>query len=308
MRSPRPSSTGTDPDVVVGSSRGGARGDEHPLGRGADWCFSARRGSDGEPPTTVKPGTMILHSEADDVIPIADSRELVARSGLPQSALIVVGTDHRLADPEPLAAMLAAVEGRDPLPRLVSVVTSGNRPQALDHPVHLVLGGVAGTADANQSVASLAEPLGHGLGVEVAVRGEDPAPSQPGGDLGGREFLDDERKCRRSRGRRRRPEESNPRGVAQAFPELLQECAAPLVEDLEDGCQTLAAGHARRCGSAGCRASPASLASPARNSTAAAAPTIPSWFWVPVSIRSGAVSGAGLSLVTSSDRSSSRLP
>jgi hypothetical protein len=41
--------------------------------------------------TTVKPGTVILHSEADDVIPIADSRELLRASGLPESALIVVG-------------------------------------------------------------------------------------------------------------------------------------------------------------------------------------------------------------------------
>ena len=59
---------------------------------------------------TAKPGTVILHAEADDVVPIADSRELAAASGLPESALIVVGADHRLADPEPLAAMLAAVE------------------------------------------------------------------------------------------------------------------------------------------------------------------------------------------------------
>jgi hypothetical protein len=53
---------------------------------------------------------VILHSELDDVIPIADSRELLRNSGLPESALIVVGSDHRLADPEPLRAMLAAVE------------------------------------------------------------------------------------------------------------------------------------------------------------------------------------------------------
>ena len=32
---------------------------------------------------TVKPGTVILHSGADDVIPFADSRELVRASGLP---------------------------------------------------------------------------------------------------------------------------------------------------------------------------------------------------------------------------------
>ena len=57
---------------------------------------------------TVKPGTVILHSRADDVVPFADSEELVRNSGLPASALIEVGTDHRLADPEPLAAMLKA--------------------------------------------------------------------------------------------------------------------------------------------------------------------------------------------------------
>ena len=55
---------------------------------------------------TVKPGTLILHSRADDVVPFADSEELVRNSGLPASALIEVGNDHRLADPEPLAAML----------------------------------------------------------------------------------------------------------------------------------------------------------------------------------------------------------
>ena len=59
---------------------------------------------------TVKPGTAILHSRADDVIPFADSEELVRNSGLPSSALIEVGTDHRLADPESLAAMLRACE------------------------------------------------------------------------------------------------------------------------------------------------------------------------------------------------------
>ena len=57
---------------------------------------------------TVKPGTVILHSRADDVIPFADSEELVRNSGLPASALIEVGKDHRLADPEPLETMLRA--------------------------------------------------------------------------------------------------------------------------------------------------------------------------------------------------------
>ena len=59
---------------------------------------------------TVKPGTVILHSRADDVVPFADSEELVRTSGLPASALVEGGTDHRLADPEPPAAMLKACE------------------------------------------------------------------------------------------------------------------------------------------------------------------------------------------------------
>ena len=59
---------------------------------------------------TAKPGTVILHSRADDVVPFAYSEELVKNSGLPATALVEVGNDHRLADPEPLAAMLKACE------------------------------------------------------------------------------------------------------------------------------------------------------------------------------------------------------
>jgi len=57
---------------------------------------------------TVKLGTVILHSRADDVIPFTSSEELAKDSG---ATLIEVGSDHRLADPEPLAAMLRACEG-----------------------------------------------------------------------------------------------------------------------------------------------------------------------------------------------------
>lgn len=95
------------PDVVVGSSRGGAVAMN--IESGATplvlLCPAWRRWG---PATTVKPGTVVLHSEADDVVPIADSRDLVRASGLPESALIVVGDDHRLADPGPLAALLEA--------------------------------------------------------------------------------------------------------------------------------------------------------------------------------------------------------
>jgi hypothetical protein len=59
---------------------------------------------------TVRPDTVILHSRADEVIPFADSEELVRNSGLLMSILIEIGNDHRLAEPEPLEVMLACVE------------------------------------------------------------------------------------------------------------------------------------------------------------------------------------------------------
>ncbi len=60
----------------------------------------------------MKPSAPRLHSRADDVVPFADSVEVVANSRLPDSALIEVGRDHRPVDPEPLEALLRAVEGR----------------------------------------------------------------------------------------------------------------------------------------------------------------------------------------------------
>jgi hypothetical protein len=97
------------PDVIVGSSRGGAlamnvNSGDTPL---VLLCPAWKKYGTA---TTVKLGTTILHSRADDVVPFSDSEELVRSSGLPESALIEVGTDHRLADPETLQSMLAACE------------------------------------------------------------------------------------------------------------------------------------------------------------------------------------------------------
>ena len=36
--------------------------------------------------TTVKPNTTILHSRADDVLPLPGSAQLIGNSGLPESA------------------------------------------------------------------------------------------------------------------------------------------------------------------------------------------------------------------------------
>jgi alpha-beta hydrolase superfamily lysophospholipase len=97
------------PAVVVGSSRGGAVAMNIDT-KGAALVLLCPAWKKWVTATTVNPGTIILHSEADDVVPIAHSRDLVIQSGLPATALVIVGNDHRLADPEPLAAMLAAVE------------------------------------------------------------------------------------------------------------------------------------------------------------------------------------------------------
>ncbi len=97
------------PQVVVGSSRG---------------CAVAMNFSSGDAmlvllcpawkkygtARTVKAGSVILHSRADNVVPFADSEELVRNSGLPESALIEVGSDHRLAEQEPLRNLLEACD------------------------------------------------------------------------------------------------------------------------------------------------------------------------------------------------------
>ena len=96
------------PDVIVGSSRGSAvamdidSGSTPPV----HLCPARERWSTVK---RVKPGTVILHSEADDVVPFAESADLAKVSGLPESALIIVGSAHRRTDPKPLRALLDAV-------------------------------------------------------------------------------------------------------------------------------------------------------------------------------------------------------
>ncbi|WP_045225697.1 YqiA/YcfP family alpha/beta fold hydrolase [Methyloterricola oryzae] len=96
-------------DLIVGSSRGGAvavnmqaAGVPRVL-----LCPAWKRWGSID---RVPPGTIILHAPADEVVPYADSQELLSRSGLSESALIAVGTEHRLADPESLAMLLKVVD------------------------------------------------------------------------------------------------------------------------------------------------------------------------------------------------------
>jgi hypothetical protein len=95
------------PAVVVGSSRGGAVAMNINSGeaRLVLLCPAWRKYGSAR---TVKPGTVILHSRADDVVPFADSEELAKSNG---ATLIEIGDDHRLADPEPLATMPKACVG-----------------------------------------------------------------------------------------------------------------------------------------------------------------------------------------------------
>lgn len=97
------------PDVVVGSSRGGAvamnlQSSDTPLvllcPAWKNWGIANR----------LKSNSVILHSRLDDVIPFADSEQLIQQSGLPAETLIEVGSDHRLADESSLAVMLWACE------------------------------------------------------------------------------------------------------------------------------------------------------------------------------------------------------
>ena len=97
------------PDVVVGSSRGGAVAVNLDSGSARLVLICPAWKKWGLAKIT-KPGTLILHSRADDVVPFTDSVELTTKSGLSNAALIEVGQDHRLADPEPLEALLQAVE------------------------------------------------------------------------------------------------------------------------------------------------------------------------------------------------------
>jgi hypothetical protein len=97
------------PDIVVGVSRGGAVAmnmavRDTPL---VLLCPAWKKWSNTK---SIKASAIILHSRADEVIPFAHSEDLVRNSSVPRSALIEVGTDHRLADPESLAAMLRACE------------------------------------------------------------------------------------------------------------------------------------------------------------------------------------------------------
>ena len=97
------------PDVIVGSSRGGAVA-MNLLSRDTPLVLLCPAWKNWGAATTLKANSVLLHSRMDDVIPFEDSELLIANSGLPSEKLIEVGSDHRLADDSSLAVMLWACE------------------------------------------------------------------------------------------------------------------------------------------------------------------------------------------------------
>lgn len=96
------------PGVIFGSSRGGSLAinldsGEVPL---VLLCPAWKRWGSA---SKVKARVQILHSREDEVVPFADTLELLRNSGLGESALLVTGSDHRLCDPASLALMNVAV-------------------------------------------------------------------------------------------------------------------------------------------------------------------------------------------------------
>jgi fermentation-respiration switch protein FrsA (DUF1100 family) len=99
------------PHAVVGSSRGGAIA----LALGAEAAavplvlIAPAWKRWGDPSVVAPPHTLVLHSAGDEVIPFADSLDLVRRSQLPDRRLWIVGRDHNMTDPEALGSLAQAI-------------------------------------------------------------------------------------------------------------------------------------------------------------------------------------------------------
>ncbi|AMV31065.1 Alpha/beta hydrolase family protein [Pirellula sp. SH-Sr6A] len=92
------------PDVIVGSSRGGAIAMNLEYGQTplVLLCPAWRKWGTV---SRLTPKSIVLHSRNDEVIPFEDSVLLVQQSNLPADVLIEVGEDHRLADESSLSVL-----------------------------------------------------------------------------------------------------------------------------------------------------------------------------------------------------------
>ena len=94
------------PDIVVGSSRGGAvamAADRSPR----KMILIAPAWKKYCPTCTISPNTTILHSPEDQIIAFADSQLLSKMFG---AELVIAGDDHRMNDSGALAKMMQAID------------------------------------------------------------------------------------------------------------------------------------------------------------------------------------------------------
>lgn len=94
-----------EPDVIVGSSRGGAIATSLETNVRKILIAPAYKMFDVEQPL-VDNTTTVLHSTADDIVPLKHSFELT-KCGI---TLMVCGTCHRMKDPEALTNLVHAIE------------------------------------------------------------------------------------------------------------------------------------------------------------------------------------------------------
>ena len=93
------------PDVVVGSSRGGAVGSAIDK-KGAKLILIAPAWKLYGVTPTISSDTTVLHCPTDDIVPIEHSLELAEKTG---AIVIECGTCHRMSDDEALGELLKAV-------------------------------------------------------------------------------------------------------------------------------------------------------------------------------------------------------
>ena len=112
----RQSLTADSFDVVVGSSRGGAVALALDTGNTPRVVIAPAWRRLGVTPVACAT-TIILHSPHDDLVPIADSRELAAQWQLPAGRLVEIGERHTMSDSAALAALLDAIRLVAPTPK-----------------------------------------------------------------------------------------------------------------------------------------------------------------------------------------------
>ncbi|TWT94249.1 DUF952 domain-containing protein [Neorhodopirellula pilleata] len=96
------------PELVVGSSRGGALAVNLNLPARVPRIVLCPAWKKWGVATRVPVNTLVLHSSQDDVIAFADSMMLIKNSEIPMSHLIETGSDHRLATPDAIDQLNAA--------------------------------------------------------------------------------------------------------------------------------------------------------------------------------------------------------